>query len=61
MFEAEVRYGRFATKVYVWGNYGLTKATEIGKGRDIYYDANCDKWMRGRNELSQQLTNSLRV
>lgn len=61
VFDAEVRHGSRAVKVYVDGKYGWTKAVEIGRGSEIYYDAASNRWMHGHNELSAQLINALRV
>ena len=61
VFNAEVRHGSRAVKVYVDGRFGLTKATEIDRYAAIYYDAITERWMQGREELCGRLLDALRV
>lgn len=61
VFNAEVRHGSRAVKVYVDGQYGLTKATEIDRYAAIYYDAIAERWMQGRDELCDRLLDALRI
>lgn len=61
VFNAEVRHGSRAVKVYVDGRFGLTKATEIDRYAAIYYDAIAERWMQGRGELCDKLLDALRI
>lgn len=63
VFNAVVRHGRRAVKVYVAGQYGygLTKATELNRYAAIYYDANAKRWMQGHDELCSSMLNALRI